>query len=238
MPIDPALDPHHRWSNAASIHRRPHRAVGGAGSTASWRGGSSMRSGVGRRAIDRRDSSTVGSTSCTEASTPSATKPSPSADAGWPPSSPPARAPCSATTPRRALWGIRPTSPHPHRRHRSPDPARDQAPSALTAPFSHEDERTTHDGIPVTTPARTLLDLAASLNLRQLERAINEAEALRLTSPTRHRRTRQRHQPRGTANLRTLLLNARSSTRSELEAEFLAFLDAPQPPDATDEHHH
>src|SRR3954452_7394508 len=46
------------------------------------------------------------------------------------------------------------------------------------------DETCTQDGIPVTTPARTLLDLAAILRPHQLERAANEAERRRLTSPT------------------------------------------------------
>jgi predicted transcriptional regulator of viral defense system len=45
------------------------------------------------------------------------------------------------------------------------------------------DEVTTHDGIPVTTPARTLFDLAAVLSPRQLQHALNEAEIRRLTSP-------------------------------------------------------
>src|SRR3954454_12952433 len=46
------------------------------------------------------------------------------------------------------------------------------------------DEVTVHDGIPVTTPARTLLDLAAILDEHRLARAAERAEALRLTSPT------------------------------------------------------
>jgi predicted transcriptional regulator of viral defense system len=46
------------------------------------------------------------------------------------------------------------------------------------------DEMTTEDAIPVTTPARTLLDLAAVLDEHRLARAAERAEALRLTSPT------------------------------------------------------
>lgn len=123
-----------------------------------------------------------------------------------------------------ALWGIRPTSRTrievtvPRTLHAT----KHLHPHCAVLP---QDERTTHQGIPVTTPARTLLDLAATLDLRQLERAFNEAEVLRLTSPTPVEELVQRHQPRGTTNLRTLLLNARSATRSELEAMFLAFLD-------------
>jgi Protein of unknown function (DUF559) len=37
-----------------------------------------------------------------------------------------------------------------------------------------------HDAVPVTTPARTLLDLAEVVPRRSLERAVEEAEALRL----------------------------------------------------------
>jgi very-short-patch-repair endonuclease len=39
---------------------------------------------------------------------------------------------------------------------------------------------TTHEGVPITTVARTLLDLAEVVPLRQLERAVNQAERLRL----------------------------------------------------------
>jgi very-short-patch-repair endonuclease len=45
------------------------------------------------------------------------------------------------------------------------------------------DEITIEDGIPVTTPARTLLDLAEQLTPQRLERAVHEAEYRRLTSP-------------------------------------------------------
>jgi hypothetical protein len=43
-----------------------------------------------------------------------------------------------------------------------------------------DDEVTDHHGISVTTPARTLLDLAASLPRRALERALDQAEILDL----------------------------------------------------------
>jgi hypothetical protein len=44
-------------------------------------------------------------------------------------------------------------------------------------------DSTKHDGIPVTTPARTLLDLATVLGARQLERAVNEADKRDLIDP-------------------------------------------------------
>ena len=88
------------------------------------------------------------------------------------------------------------------------------------------DEMTIHDALPTTTPARTLLDLAAVIPSQSLERALDEAEILRLPGPAPllDRYPRQR----GTRNLRTLLLNARSPTptRNEFEARFLTLLDS------------
>ena len=60
---------------------------------------------------------------------------------------------------------------------RSDGRARHRAPSSSPA----ADEVTVRHGIPVTTVPRTLLDLAAVVPERQLERALNEAEVLRLT---------------------------------------------------------
>jgi very-short-patch-repair endonuclease len=124
-----------------------------------------------------------------------------------------------------ALWGIRPTSRAridvtvPRTLHAT----KHLHPHCAVLP---QDEVATHQGIPVTTAARTLLDLAATLDLRQLERAFNEAEVQNLGAETSVADLLDRYpHHRGTTNLRTLLLNARSSTRSELEAEFLAFLD-------------
>jgi hypothetical protein len=45
---------------------------------------------------------------------------------------------------------------------------------------SRDADATTHYGIRVTTPARTLVDLADVLNPRALTRALNEAQVLRL----------------------------------------------------------
>jgi very-short-patch-repair endonuclease len=87
------------------------------------------------------------------------------------------------------------------------------------------DEITVHDGIPTTTPARTLLDLAAVVPRQTLERALDEAEVLRLPGP---QSLLDRYPARkGTKNLRTLLVDARSPTptRTELEDRFLTFLD-------------
>jgi very-short-patch-repair endonuclease len=97
-----------------------------------------------------------------------------------------------------------------------------------------DDETTIHEGIPVTTVARTLLDLAAELSAQHLERAATEAEVRRLTSPTSLEALLARHPKRaGTPKLRNLLERrsiGANLTRSELENRFLAFLDAARLP--------
>ena len=91
------------------------------------------------------------------------------------------------------------------------------------------DLSTVHQGIPVTTPSRTLLDLAAVIPRHQLERAVNEAEVQRLTDDLTLDDLLTRHPRRpGSRKLRALIQAAtigQTITRSELEARFLAFLD-------------
>jgi hypothetical protein len=85
------------------------------------------------------------------------------------------------------------------------------------------------DGIPITTPARTLLNLAATLDRHRLERAIDRAEAMRLASPTSVPALVERHRGRrGVATLRAIIDEGRiglAVTRSEFEDRFLAFID-------------
>jgi very-short-patch-repair endonuclease len=116
-----------------------------------------------------------------------------------------------------ALWCIRPWNGRieitiPWRKSRRPGLLLHRA---VLAP----DEIATHDGIPVTTPARTQLDLAGVLQKHQLQQAINEAERLRLDGPQPNRHPTKR----GTANLRTLALP--THTRRDLEARFTTFLN-------------
>ena len=93
------------------------------------------------------------------------------------------------------------------------------------------DEVTTERGVPVTTPARTLFDLAAILTRQQLEAAITEAEVRRLASPTSLADLVARYPGRrGVATLRAVLRDTGALgptlTRSELEIAFLALVDA------------
>jgi len=118
-----------------------------------------------------------------------------------------------------ALWGIRPSQGRidvttPRTRAKRPGLLLHRA---VLAP----DEITAHDGIPVTTPARTLLDLAAVLQRHQLQQAINEAEIRRLEGP--HHLTSRYPTKRGTRALRALA--PPTYTRSDLEARFATFLN-------------
>jgi hypothetical protein len=82
----------------------------------------------------------------------------------------------------------------------------------------------------VTTVARTLFDLAAVLPRHLLERAVNEAEVLKLSSPVSVGALVARYPGhRGTRLLGEIVergMIGRARTRSDLEARFLAFLDA------------
>jgi uncharacterized protein DUF559 len=80
-------------------------------------------------------------------------------------------------------------------------------------------------GIPVTTVPRTLLDLAAVLPKHKLERAFHEAEENLLTDPLSLPDLLVRYPRRdGTPAIRGLLETGAEITRSDLEADFRAFV--------------
>jgi hypothetical protein len=87
------------------------------------------------------------------------------------------------------------------------------------------DEITTHDGIPVTTPARTILDLAATLQRRPLERVLDRAEVLELTDyPALHDVAKAHPGHRGANKLEAALGTHHAGTtltKSHLEERFL-----------------
>lgn len=86
-------------------------------------------------------------------------------------------------------------------------------------------ETTTHKHIPITTAARTLLDLAPTLEPRQLEQAMAEALRRRLTRPAALHSLLARCSGRpGVPKLRSLLEGNPAFTRSELEERFLALV--------------
>jgi very-short-patch-repair endonuclease len=95
------------------------------------------------------------------------------------------------------------------------------------------DDVIVRDGVPVTTVARTLVDLAGVVPAHHLAKALDEAERLRvldlrtLGEATARTRTRR---GRGHRALREVLADLRARriqlTRSDLEDRFLALLDA------------
>jgi very-short-patch-repair endonuclease len=90
----------------------------------------------------------------------------------------------------------------------------------------HADEVTSIEGIPVTTAVRTLLDLATVLDGRDLERAVAESLARRLTTAKAIERMLARHvrQP-GSARLGHVIGSSTPAfTRSELEERFLRLI--------------
>lgn len=103
-----------------------------------------------------------------------------------------------------------------HVRRRRPDIAIYQR----TLPAS---ERTTHEGVPVTTVHRTLLDLASRIGRGQLEAAINAADKLDLTNPEQLRAALDdfAHRPGVTTLRRVLDRRTFTFTASELERWFL-----------------
>lgn len=79
------------------------------------------------------------------------------------------------------------------------------------------------DGIPVTSPAQTIIDLAARHDRMTVERMVDEADRLDLITPPQLRAALERHSgERGVARLRTWLdRRTFRLTRSRLERLFL-----------------
>jgi very-short-patch-repair endonuclease len=88
-------------------------------------------------------------------------------------------------------------------------------------------------GIPITTPARTILDLAAAVSSRELERALSEAQARRLAPRNQLLPLLARCSGRpGARALRALIEegSAAALTRSEAEERLLALIRAAELP--------
>ena len=90
----------------------------------------------------------------------------------------------------------------------------------------HEDETTGLRGVPITSAPRTILDLAAQLPRKPLDRAISQAVGLRLTDSQQLLDIASRHAGRrGAGRLRTVLTGSGPPfTRSEAEERFLDLL--------------
>lgn len=84
---------------------------------------------------------------------------------------------------------------------------------------------TVHEGIPTTTVARTLLDLADVLPTQALKRAMDEADYLRLLDMTALIAAVDRNPGRRGAKVMEAVKGAPELTRSVLEDRFLAFVE-------------
>ena len=120
-----------------------------------------------------------------------------------------------------ALWGLRPVGSGAIHVTLLTDSGRKQR-AGVTIHRSLDVETTAHDGIPVTTPARTLLDLAATLQGRPLQRAIERAVELRLFDLREVQAVTRRGRRGGRALLAAVAAYDGAPTRSELERRFLA----------------
>jgi hypothetical protein len=103
---------------------------------------------------------------------------------------------------------------------------------AVCAHHTRRPEATTHRGFPVTTPARTLLDLASTCTYPQLRRALAEADYRRLLVPGEVQAVLGRGRC-GSAALRRALahhLPELAATRSVLEQRFLALCEQAELP--------
>jgi very-short-patch-repair endonuclease len=95
-------------------------------------------------------------------------------------------------------------------------------------------DRTVRWGIPVTTPARTVIDLAETLPEHDLEQMLAEARVMSLLNERQVRRALARARGRrGAGRLRAILNRAHGPalTRSQAEQRFLALVRAAQLPE-------
>jgi len=125
------------------------------------------------------------------------------------------------------LWGFLPAASH------APEVARPTDAQLRDRITTHRaalplDEVGVEAGIPVTSPFRTVLDLAGMLSRRQLERALNEIEVRQLTDRFSLYELIGRYpRQRGVRALRGLLESKEPGgiTRNDFEEAFVAFLD-------------
>jgi very-short-patch-repair endonuclease len=126
-----------------------------------------------------------------------------------------------------ALWGIRDHSGGPID---VTSPSRTRSRGTIRAHHASllPDEVTVEDGIPVTTPPRTIFDLAAN-SPDAVEPALRQAEYLRLRDQLSLPHLLERHPGhRGNQAIRVALKRLKETpgrTRSEMEERFIRFVD-------------
>jgi len=127
-----------------------------------------------------------------------------------------------------ALWGIRGPRPGPIHVTTPRKLVRRPGLRPHCLPFA-DDEVTSHAGIPITTPARTLFDIAHHLRPHDVEKAVRDMEYRRLSGGPSLPELVERYRGRtGIRAIKRLLAKgwSASPTRSELELRFTSFIDA------------
>jgi very-short-patch-repair endonuclease len=126
-----------------------------------------------------------------------------------------------------AIWGIRPAHEGPV--HVTVPRERTPSHRGIRVHRTRSLKAAVRDGLHLTTPARTLLDLAPELNQHELERAVEQALVLRLT--THHEIEAECSDGRrGAARLRAALTDEPGLTRSEAERRLRGLIRAARLP--------
>jgi very-short-patch-repair endonuclease len=129
--------------------------------------------------------------------------------------------------PAAVLWGLRPARPGPIDVTVPGRETRDRDGIRTHVAHLHTRDAMRREGIPVTSPARTLLDLATTATQRDLDRAVEEAQIHRLASDHALNEQFSRYpRHRGTAALRKAIRTDPSLTRSEAERRLLELIRA------------
>jgi very-short-patch-repair endonuclease len=116
-----------------------------------------------------------------------------------------------------AVWGFRP--PHKGEVHVTVQGSHRHNRDGIRLHRTHSLKAAVHHDLPLTNPARTLLDLAPLIPQHELDRATEQAQILGLT--TRDEIEAQLNGRRGSAALRRALHDEPSLTRSEAERRLL-----------------
>jgi very-short-patch-repair endonuclease len=130
-----------------------------------------------------------------------------------------------------ALWGLRSSWEGPIDVTVSGRKTRGRPGIRVYRSHLHPHDVTRRDNIPVTSPARTLLDLAATLPQRDLDRTTEEAQVQRrVTTHSLNEQFKRYPHHRGTAALRKAIRSDPALTRSEAERRLLELIRAARLP--------
>ena len=133
--------------------------------------------------------------------------------------------------PAAVLWGLRPPRTEPMHVTVVGRDVRSTEFAVHRVAHLHPHDATRRHGIPVTSPARTLLDLATTASHKDLDRATNEARVLHLVTDLSLNEQFSRYpRHRGTQAVRAAMRTDPALTRSEAERRVLDLIRRAQLP--------